>query len=990
MVSSISRNYISGLSSGLDTQALIEQTIRAESFAKFNLERKRNTLTYKQEMLREVNLALHNLQTKASDLSLTKTFTSKNVNSSDEKLVAAKATTAAAVGSYTIKIKQIATASSVSSSSKLTGAMQNGHLLTSSNKIGGISTKLGTLGVTNDAGEDFAGLNIQMFANNGSEHNLSIENINADDSIESALHKINSQIAGDSNFKDKVIASYDEKNNQIKFNMLDNAAQSVSFADKSDNGLVKNLFGTAVVSVNGSTPAVNSNANIRSGLNTLKSDLGLEGKFTVSKGGANVTIDLDAMPANATMDDIIHEMNRQLGQAGGAFSKTGASTSNPANLTAEFRYDDTTGKLELVNTDTTDSRQLSVLDEAEGNFTSKLFGNASVTSSISADDSKPLAEKFFATKITSGKFTVDGVQINVNADTDTLSDVLSRISSLTNVRASYDSATDSISFTRKDGSTAAIGVGSSTDSSNFLRATGMISGLQSSAAVLTGSSQNIASDYADTKNAIGSDGSFKVTVNGETSEITYSQNENIQDVLKKISNIEVIEQAYFDVEAGRFVVEGSDKGSSARISIADSGTGDLISRMGLNGSAEGKDFGSTLTGSRAISGISTSSSLEEAGFVTPVSTGKFTINGVEFEIKNTEHTTVDSIIDMINNNEKVGVNAQYDPTGGKFILASKETGNQSIAIGASGDTSNFLSVMGLTSAVQEIGQNAIYSVDGLYGGADQVSQSNIISDAVEGLTFELKNVTVGFGETINVSVDTESSMTALKEFVEAYNEVTELVYGHLTAEPNKKLSALSDEEMDSLDDATLNSYLDAYKVGLLRGDSTLRTIRSQMRMAMSAVVKGLGGDFNSLSDLGITTGVIGSSYTETMVGKISITDEDKLKKALENNPNEVAALFNSNDDGKVGIARGLRDVLNSFTSSTGILTKRVGRSDSSVTSQMDMQVKTLNEQIASQRARLGMREEALLRQFTALEAAMSEYQSQSNSFASMLTQGMPQ
>jgi flagellar hook-associated protein 2 len=877
MVSSISRNYISGLSSGLDTQALIEQTIKAESFAKFNLERKRNTLTYKQEMLREVNLALHNLQTKASDLSLTKTFTTKKVNSSDEKLVAAKATTAAAVGSYTIKVKQIATASSVSSSSKLTGAMQNGHLLTSSNKIGGISTKLSTLGVANDAGQDFAGLNVTMFANNGSQHNLSIQNVSKDDSIESALHKINSQIAADSNFKGKVVASYDEKNNQIKFNMLDNAAQSVSFADESDDGLVKNLFGTAVVSVNGSTPAVNSNANIRSGLNTLRSDLGLEGKFTVSKGGTNVTIDLDTMAEDATMEDIINAMNSQLGQAGGAFSYTGASTSDPANLTAAFRYNDTTGKLELVNTDSTDSQQLTVLDdETNGNFAAKLFGNASVTSSVSADDSKPLAEKFFATKITNGKFTVDGVQINVNADTDTLSDVLSRISSLTNVRASYDSATDTISFTRKDGSTAAIGVGSATDSSNFLRATGMISGAQD---------------------------------------------------------------------------------------------------------------GATLTGSRAISGVNTSAGLENAGFATPVTTGKFTINGVEFEIKNTSSTTIDSIIDMINNNEEVGVNAQYDPTSGKFILSSKETGNQSIAIGASGDTSNFLSAMGLTSAVQDIGQNAIYSIDGLYGGADQVSQSNIIADAVEGLTFELKNVTVGSGETINVSVDTESSMTALKEFIDAYNEVTELVYGHLTAEPNKELSALSDEEIDSLDDATLNSYLDAYKVGLLRGDSTLRTIRSQMRMAMSAVVKGLGGDFNSLSDLGITTGVIGSSYTETMVGKISITDEDKLKKALENNPNEVAALFNSNDDGKVGIARGLRDVLNSFTSSTGILTKRVGRSDSSVTSQMDLQVKSLNEQIASQRARLAMREEALLKQFTALESAMSEYQSQSNSFASMLMQG---
>ncbi|OQB50234.1 MAG: Flagellar hook-associated protein 2 [bacterium ADurb.Bin157] len=992
MVSSISRNYISGLSSGLDTEALIEQTIKAESFSKFSLERKRNTLTYKQEMLREVNLALYNLQTKASDLSLSKTFTSKKVSSSDEKLVTAKATTGAAVGSYTVKIKQIATASSVASSSKLAGALQNGELLTGSDKIGGTATKLSVLGVSNDSGETFAGLNIDLTASNGSTHSLSLSNISEDDTVGSAIQKINAQIASDANFKDKVRASYDEKNNQIRFNLLDNSVQNVTFTDASDDGLNANLFGSAVVSLNSATPAANSNKEIRSGLETLKSDLGLKGSFSLTKGATSVTInldDLDSFPEDATMEDIISEMNRQLGQAGGAFSKSGVATSNPANYASEFRYNDVTGKLELINTDSTDTRSISVTDDAlsYGNFASTLFGSSSATTGVSADDAKTLSEETFASKISSGKITVDGVQIDINADTDKLSDVLSRITSLTNVRASYDSNTDTISFTRKDGSSAAIGVGSATDSSNFLRATGMISGSQSSAAVLTGSSQSLVSGYADTKNAIGASGAFKITVNGETTEINYSETDSYQDVLKKMASVNGVEQAYYDVEKGRFVVQGSDKGSSSRITVADSGAGTLISGMGLNGTAEGKDFGSTLTGSRSISGInSSSSSLDEAGFVTPVSTGKFSINGVEFEIKNTSNTTVDSIIQMINSNDKVGATAQYDPTSGQFILTSKETGNQSIAIGAPTDTSNFLSAMGLTNAVQNIGQNAIFSVDGLYGGAEQVSQTNVIGDAVEGVIFELKNVTTGAGETINVSVDTDAALEAVKGFVESYNEVTELIYKHLTSEPNKELTALSDEEIDSLDDETLNTYIDAYKVGLLRGDSTLRTIRSQMRAAMSAVVKGVDSSFNSLSDIGITTGTIGSSYTETMLGKISITNEDALKNALANNPNEVAALFNESKEG-VGIAKNLKDVLNAFTSSTGILTKRVGRSDSSVTSQMDTQIKSLNQQIASQQSRLVMREEALLKQFSALESAMSEYQSQSSSFASMLSQG---
>ncbi|MGI6444454.1 MAG: flagellar cap protein FliD N-terminal domain-containing protein [Candidatus Ozemobacteraceae bacterium] len=368
MVSSISRNYISGLSSGLDTEALIAQTIKAESFSKFSLERKRNTLTYKQEMLREVNLALYNLQTKASDLSLSKTFTTKKVSSSDGKLVTAKATTGAAVGSYTVKIKQIATASSVASSSKLAGALQNGELLTGSDKIGGTATKLSVLGVSNDSGETFAGLNIDLTASNGSTHSLSLANISEDDTVGSAIQKINAQIASDASFKDKVRATYDEKNNQIRFNLLDSSVQNVTFTDASDDGLNANLFGSAVVTLNSATPAANSNKEIRSGLETLKSDLGLKGSFSLTKGATSVTInldDLDSFPEDATMEDIISEMNRQLGQAGGAFSKSGVATSNPANYASEFRYNDVTGKLELINTDSTDTRSISVADDAQ-------------------------------------------------------------------------------------------------------------------------------------------------------------------------------------------------------------------------------------------------------------------------------------------------------------------------------------------------------------------------------------------------------------------------------------------------------------------------------------------------------------------------------------------------------------------------------------------------------------------------------------------------
>ncbi|HQG27116.1 MAG TPA: hypothetical protein PLY73_01065, partial [Candidatus Ozemobacteraceae bacterium] len=53
---------------------------------------------------------------------------------------------------------------------------------------------------------------------------------------------------------------------------------------------------------------------------------------------------------------------------------------------------------------------------------------------------------------------------------------------------------------------------------------------------------------------------------------------------------------------------------------------------------------------------------------------------------------------------------------------------------------------------------------------------------------------------------------------------------------------------------------------------------------------------------------------------------------------------------------------------------------------MDRQITLLNKQINRQEEKLADREETLLKQFAALETAMSKYQSQADAFASQLSQ----
>ena len=148
MVSSIDRNWVGGLSSGLDTQSLIEQMLKAESFTKFNLQRKRNTMDYQRTMLQDINLKLFELQNKATDLTFSRTFNTKKVDASDPRVVNATATTAAAIGSYTMHVKQVATATTVASQGKLAGALELGYNLKSASKLGGSSTTLEALGIS--------------------------------------------------------------------------------------------------------------------------------------------------------------------------------------------------------------------------------------------------------------------------------------------------------------------------------------------------------------------------------------------------------------------------------------------------------------------------------------------------------------------------------------------------------------------------------------------------------------------------------------------------------------------------------------------------------------------------------------------------------------------------------------------------------------------------------------------------------------------------
>ncbi|MBT5773740.1 MAG: flagellar filament capping protein FliD [Dehalococcoidia bacterium] len=266
----------------------------------------------------------------------------------------------------------------------------------------------------------------------------------------------------------------------------------------------------------------------------------------------------------------------------------------------------------------------------------------------------------------------------------------------------------------------------------------------------------------------------------------------------------------------------------------------------------------TRDGVRGMGGTQVTETLVDANLANVlIAVGTFEINGVEFDYD----TGTDSMSGLITkiNQSSAGVTAFYDPFADKVVLSQDASGSTAIQLNdVAGD---FLAQVGLLAAVQETGANAEYQID---GGAVQYSNSNTVTSAVVGVTLTLTGVTT---TSVNVEVrhDSASASAAAAGFVEKYNE-TQTLIDRMTA------------------------FVEDGDNGLLLGDGTLRRAKSSMQSILTGAAFGVPGDLRTLSDVGISFGVVGSAIgtTQTLV-----LDEAKLQAALLDNADGVAQLFST-------------------------------------------------------------------------------------------------
>lgn len=101
---------LSGMVSGLDTDAIIKELMSAQSLKKTSVEQKKEKLNWKKEKWEEMNTKIYALYTeKLSGLKLQGAYLTKKAASSNEEKATATATNAAN-GTYSLEVKQLASA----------------------------------------------------------------------------------------------------------------------------------------------------------------------------------------------------------------------------------------------------------------------------------------------------------------------------------------------------------------------------------------------------------------------------------------------------------------------------------------------------------------------------------------------------------------------------------------------------------------------------------------------------------------------------------------------------------------------------------------------------------------------------------------------------------------------------------------------------------------------------------------------------------------
>lgn len=488
--------------------------------------------------------------------------------------------------------------------------------------------------------------------------------------------------------------------------------------------------------------------------------------------------------------------------------------------------------------------------------------------------------------------------------------------------------------------------------------------------------------------------SMSFTYNGVTKSITFMTNEKImelagndskkvldivkEDMQKKLNsafgNNRITVELSGDGDTKNFNFKTVDNTSVLSISNGDKGI------LGSNGAFH-MEYGLT-------NRLNLSTSIGASGLAHNISSiSQIEINGETIQIDPNE--SINQLMNKINNSG-IGVKISYLQSADKFSIQATNDG----AGGSVNLDANAQALFGITNANITAGVDATIYVK--YEGSDEIIELNRGSN-----TFDLNglNVTVNgiFGRdkdggalgdstdavTFSAATDTDKIISAVTSMIEDFNEMLSLVQKEVSTKPNRDYTPLTDEQKEEMTEEQIAKWEEKAKAGVLFADSTLRTLSDNMRFIFDSG----SAEAIKLKEMGISTS---TSYSDN--GKLVI-DEEKFRKALEEDPDAVAELFtrsskkdasgNITDQG--GFMSRLSTITNKYASTTGavkgILVERAGSTyvpTSILANSLQKEMDSIDDIVDNLKDKLKIETDRYIKQFTSLETLISQMNSQSS------------
>jgi len=269
----------------------------------------------------------------------------------------------------------------------------------------------------------------------------------------------------------------------------------------------------------------------------------------------------------------------------------------------------------------------------------------------------------------------------------------------------------------------------------------------------------------------------------------------------------------------------------------------------------------------------------------------------------------------------ITVDADDDPnTAGnvsRLVLTADEPGTDyELSYGYNGNA-GLETALNLQTVTDHEARNAILSVDGF----TVVSASNIVTNAIQGVTLNLKQ-DGGGAATLTIDRDIEATSSSVQAFVDAFN--------------------------------TLRDTIKTLRQSELEADNTLLAIERQIVNVLNTAPGGLSGQFSYLTEVGV-------SFNKE--GRL-VLDSTDLEDALNSDFAAVADLFA--DQGQ-GYAYRLEELVGNLLDIDGLLDVREDGLDASK--------RRYQDRIDAAERRLETVEARLTAQFSALDGLVAQLQS---------------